>query len=306
MKNYVRWTVWFLIGTLGCHQEPLVPQSAIPSTCRIYQLININEGLRDTTTYVYTSFGEVSQSLYRQWSNGRLTNETEQSFAYGTDHYLFSQIEKTVSSGANGTLTRESKGYTYTYQDGRVQQVAIIDNLTNDKLGFREYTYDNGNLKTYSETNGNKTLVRRYTYDAGGRLINYDEPTTGVTPPTLSNGKIVKRAVPNGIIYEYEYDGEGQLIKQTTTSASRRSQYTYTYDSKPYWTKTQLRLRGIPSPDLGESTQVHNILTSSYQDDRSKGVERLVYTHAYNASGFSRGYGRSDGVRQINYYSNCP
>lgn len=302
MKNFLRCTIVFVAGVLGCHQEPLVPRSAIPLTCRIYQLININEGLRDTTTYQYNPFGLVEKSLYRQWSNGQLINEVEQSYGYTGDHYLLTQIEKISSLGSGGSLSSLSKGYTYTYQDGRIQQVSIIDNRTNDKLGFKEYSYAGETLKTYSETDGSKTLVKRYTFDNAGKLMGYEESGSGVAT-SLSNGKIVKRILKDTSIIEYEYDAEGQLIRQTTSLGSGRSQYTYSYDTKPHWSKTQLRLRGFPTLDLGGPTQVHNLLTSSYQDGGSKGI--LTYRHAYNTAGFSQGYGRSDGVRQINYYSNC-
>ncbi|RAI73221.1 hypothetical protein HMF3257_00160 [Spirosoma telluris] len=295
-------------GTISCHQDPLVPPSAIPTTCRIYQLININEGIRDTTTYYYNTFGLIEKSTYRKWENSQLSVNTEQSFVYTADYYLFSQVDRTTTRNASGNLTLQNKGYTYTYQDGRIQQVAIIDNSSNAKLGFREYTYEGDKLKAYTESNGNKGLIRRYTFDGAGKLTGYEEPGSGVINTILTNGKIVQRTYSDSSSVQYQYDAEGQLLKQILTSPTGRSQYSYSYDNKPYWNKTQLRLRGIPYPDIGEHIQLHNLVASTYsryQNNILTGEQKLIYAHTYNKDGYSQGYGRNDGVRQINYYSNC-
>ncbi len=295
-------------GAIGCHQEPLVPQSAIPITCRINQLITINEGVRDTTTYLYNAFGFIEKSTYRQWVNGQLANMTDRNLTYTADHYLFSQVDRTATLASNGALTQLNKGYIYTYQDGRLQQVAIINNTSNAKIGFNVYAYDGDKLKTYTESDGNQKLIRRYTFDAAGKLIGYEEPNS-IISSSLDNGKIVKRTFLDSSVATYNYDSEGQLTQQTLTTAGSQSQYTYTYDTNLYWSKTQLRLRGIPSPDLGESVQIHNLKQFSfkrYQGNKSVGGQTFTYNHVYNKEGYSLGYGRSDGVRQVNYYSNCP
>ncbi len=295
-------------GTISCHQDPAVPQSAIPAVCRIYQLITINEGARDTTTYYYNKFGLVEKSTYRKWVNGQLLSKTDQSYTYTADYYLFSQIDQTSTRAPNGTLVQQNKGYAFTYQDGLIQEIAINDNLTNAKLGYRNYTYENNQLKTYEERNGSKGMIKRYTFDNGGKLINYEEPNSNLLSVQITKGKIVSRLFRDSTQVSYEYDNEGQVTLQTTISPSGKSQYAYSYDSKPYWNKTQLLLRGIPSPDLGEHMPVHNLITSTYriyQNGQVASEQKLILNHAYTKEGYSLGYGRSDGMRQINYYSNC-
>lgn len=307
-RRLIHWILILCNGAIGCHQEPTIPQSAIPTICRIYQLITINESARDTTTYFYNKIGLVEKSTYRKWVNGQLFSKTDQNFIYTDGYYLFSQVDQTSTRAANGTLAQQNKGYSFTYQDGLIQEIAINDNTTNAKLGYRNYTYENNQLKTYEERNAAKSLTKRYTFDAAGKLINYEEPNSNLLSAQIVKGKIVGRFFRDSTLASYEYDNEGQLMSQTFTSSSGKSQYAYTYDSKPYWNKTQLLLRGIPSPDLGEHVQVHNLLTSTYrlyQNAQLTGEQKLTFNHAYTKEGYSLGYGRSDGVRQINYYSNC-
>lgn len=301
------WLLFGFYGIIGCHQEPIIPQSAIPPSCRLYQLVNINEGVRDTTVYVYNDFGLIAKITHRKWANGQSDTKIDQDFTYTADHYLLSQVNRTSSRAANGNLIQQAKGYNYTYKDGHIEQMTIVDNASGTKLGFKLYTYEGDKLKSYEETDGNRTIIKRYTLDATGKLMNYEEPGSGVIA-TLTNGKIVKRLSPNGTTVTYTYDLKGQLTQQVISSGTGRVEYTYSYDSMPYWDKTQLRLRGIPSPDLGEHIQLNNqILYSSkrYQDEQLISEQSFSYKHDYNKNGYSRGYGRSDGARQINYYSNC-
>ena len=299
------WLLFGFNGLVGCHQDPLLPDSAIPTTCRIYQLVNIDEGVRDTTLYAYNNFGLIDKTTYRRWANGQLVTKIDQDFTYTVDHYLLTQIDRTTTRTASGNLTQQNKGYTYAYKDGRVDQVAIIDNSFGTKLGFRQYTYEGDKLRTYVETDGNTTLVKRYTFDGSGKLSAYEEP--GVTS-TLSNGKIVKRVYSNGITTSYTYDTEGQLSTQVTTSSTGVLETNYSYDNRPYWNKTQLSLRGIPAPDLGEHVQQHNLFSYSYKQSQNGQItsqRSFSYKHDYNKVGYSQGFSRSDGARQITYYSNC-
>ena len=303
-------TILLLIGVTGCHQEPLVPTSAIPPSCRISQLINVNENTRDTTAYAYNTFGQVERSTFRRWVSGQLINNNEQNFFYSADHYLINQVDRNTTRSANGSLTKENRGYSFEYEDEpkRIRSVRIYNDTSNETYGFREYTYEGDKLKTYTETDPKKIFVRRYTYDGNGKLIQFEESNAG-TPAIITNGKIVQRIFADGTTISYEFDNQGQLTKQNAISINGQSIYTYSYDSKPYWNKTQLLLRGIPSPNLGDNAPVHNLLTYNYQQFQNGKLlsnQKLTYSHAYNKEGYSLGYGRSDGARQVTYYSNCP
>ena len=302
-----RWAIMLLTGAIGCHQDPFIPQSAIPNLCRIDQITTINESTRDTTTFLYNTFGLIEKSIYRQWVSGQLTNKFEQNFSYTADHYLLTQVERTATRSSNGLLMQQNRVYTYTYQDGRLQRVSIVDNLSNARISFKDYEYEGDKLKTYTESDGSQKLIRRYKFDGAGKLIGYEDPNSGVSS-LITNGKITQRILQDSTLVMYSYDSEGQLIQQISNKASQRIQYTYTYDANPYWAKTQLQFRGIPTPDLGEPMQLHNLKQWNlrlYQSNKLVGEQTLTYSHAYNKQGYSLGYGRSDGVRQINYYSNC-
>ncbi|GAB4027370.1 hypothetical protein GCM10028773_58520 [Spirosoma koreense] len=285
-----------------------MPKSAIPFTCRIGQLISIDEATRDTTTFSYNAFGNVERSLYRKWVSNQLVNNTEQTFSFTADHYLFTQSDRITTRSSNGNQSQEIKGYLYTYQNNKLQEVKLNNGLNNATIGYKQYTYEGDLLKTYTETDGNKSIIKRYTYDGTGKLMKLETPTSKIST-VITNGRISQQVYPDSTINTYEYDSQGQLIKQITTFSGSRSQYMYTYDNNPYWTKTQLNQRGIPSPDLGEGIQVHNLKTSTFQrylNDKLILEQKLTYNHAYNKQGYSQGFGRSDGFRQVNYYTNCP
>ncbi|GAB3553531.1 hypothetical protein [Spirosoma fluminis] len=294
-----------LVGVIGCHQEPVIPKSAIPGTCQIYRIATINEGIRDTTIYTYNAFGQVEEIAYRQWTNGILTTNGRQNFTYSADHFLFSQVDQTTVY-TTGSQTRNNKGYVYTYQDGLIQQVAIQNALSGQMLGYNRYVYESGKIKTYVEANAQQQPIRSYTFDDTGKLNQVTE--VGTTIAMVTNGKITKRVLNNGTTIDYGFDNQGQLISESAVSANGQTKHTYTYDNYPYWNKTQLLFRGIPSPDLGGHTFVHNLIGNTIeqtQNGRSVQNQKFEYRRTYTKAGYTLGYARSDGARQNIVYANC-
>ncbi|MCK8495799.1 hypothetical protein M0L20_28290 [Spirosoma sp. RP8] len=305
--KHLLWSIVLLSGTIGCHQEPAIPASGIPQTCQVYSIANVNESVHDTTFYQYNTFGHVAESIYKQVTSGRLTASIKQSFTYSADYFLTTQTEQSIVYSASGSPTQEIKSYTYAYQDGLLQQVAITNTQSGQSLGFRLYTYEGGKLKTYAETNAQRTPLRSYTYDGSGKLIQFTD--SGIAA-TITNGKITKRTLSDGQIIEYQFDSQGQLISEKTTLPASKTErtYTYTYDNRPYWNKTQLLLRGIPSPDIGGHTFLHNIANSrlvEIQNNRTVRDQSFTYQYNFNKANYSTGYSRSDGFRQRIVYANC-
>ena len=300
-------TLLLLGGAIGCHQDPLFPTSAIPRICQIYQIANVDEGVRDTTTYRYNAFGHVDERIYRQWVNGILTVSTKQNFTYSADHFLLTQASQTTTHSAGGSQAQDNKNYTYMYQDAQIQRVTVSNALSGQALGSSEYTYENGKLKTYTETNAQKTVLLTYTYDGTGKLTQFVEP--GITV-MVTNGKITKKTLPDGTVISYQFDGQGQLINESSVSTTNQTERTYTYDNAPHWSKTQLLLRGIPSLDLGGHTLVHNIIESTIkrtQNNRLVQDQKFKYQAEYTKEPrYLLGYARSDGARQRIFYANCP
>jgi YD repeat-containing protein len=299
---------WFvlLVAVVGCHQDPTIPASGIPGTCQIYRIANINEGVSDTTTYAYNSFGHVEEVTFRQWTNGALTNNTRQNFTYSADHFLVSRSDQTTLYGVNGSQTRDNKGYLYSYQDGLIQQVVINNALSGQTLGYNKYTYESGKVKTYIEANAQQQPVRSYTFDSSGKLTQVTE--VGATTTVGTNGKVATRTLTNGTKVSYQFDGQGQLISSdSTTSANSQTKRTYSYDSYPYWNKTQLLFRGIPSLDLGGHSHVHNLIETTVTQTLNGRTtpEKLTYQRTYTKAGYTLGYSRGDGAKQRIVYTNC-
>ncbi|NID10207.1 hypothetical protein [Fibrivirga algicola] len=300
-------TVLILSGLVGCHQTPLVPVTAIPLTCQLYQLTTINEGIRDTTTYLYNDFGHVLESSYRKWVNAKLATRTKKSFTYSYDHFLLTQIEQTTNFLATGGQTQDDKGYVYDYIDGKINKVVIRNNVTGVTILVQQYQYENDVVKTVTELNGTQLLLRRYMFTSDAKLVKYEEPSLFIITE-VNNGKITKKVGNNGTTINYQFDNQGQLINETTTSASEQTIHLYDYDTAQYWGKTQLRLRGFPVIDFGGASLLHNLLVDDLQviqNGRVTQKRKLTFNHIYTKGGYSLGYGRSDGAQQRNTYSNC-
>ena len=292
-------------GAIGCHQEPVIPVSGIPVTCQIYSIANVNEGVHDTTSYHYNSFGSIDERSFRQSINGQLTNSSRQKFVYSADHFLTTLTEQNLSYSSGNSQPQTNKLYTYLYQNGQVQQVEIVDSRSGQPLGFKLYTYENEKLKTYVETNAQKIVIRSYLFDGSGKLTQLTEPGSTLI---VTNGKVTKRTLQDGTVIGYQFDNQGQLLSEITTTLTGQTERSYTYDNRPYWNKTQLLMRGIPVPDLGGHTFLHNISTSRLkqtQGGRTIQDQEVTYQYNYNKANYSLGYSRSDGVRQRISYTNC-
>ncbi|GAB3695378.1 hypothetical protein GCM10027592_17530 [Spirosoma flavus] len=301
----VFWLVCLFIGTIACHQEPAIPSSAIPVTCQVYSIVNVNEAVHDTTYYQYNTFGSVEEIVYRQWVNDRLTNSTKQKFVYSADHYLTTLSEQRISYTSTGIQTQESKTYTYTYQEGQVQQVTITNAQSGQAVGFWLYTYEMGKVKTYVETDAQKSAIRTFTFNAAGILSLATELNADIQ---LTNGKVTKKALKDGTVTIFQYDNQGQLQSEKLTTATTQTERNFTYDNRPHWNKTQLLFRGIPLLDLGGHTSVHNVITSNLRQSENGRIIRdqsFNYQYQYNKANYSTGYSRSDGIRQRIFYANC-
>jgi YD repeat-containing protein len=298
---------WFLllVAVISCHQDPTIPASGIPGTCQIFRIANVNEGTSDTTTYAYNSFGHVEEITFRQWTKGTLTNNTRQNFTYSADHFLVSRLDQTTLY-TGGSQTRDNKGYTYTYQDGLIQQVVINNALSGQTLGYNKYTYESGKIKTYVEANAQQQPVRSYTFDSSGKLTQVTE--VGAVTTVGTNGKVATRTLTNGTKISYMFDNQGQLTSSdSTTSANSLTKRTCLYDNYPNWNKTQLLFRGIPSLDLGGHSYVHNLTETTVtltQNGRTT-PEKLTYQRTYTNTGYTLGYSRGDGAKQRIVYTNC-
>lgn len=304
IKSLVGLTV-LLISAISCHHEPTIPVSGIPVSCQVYSIANINEGVRDTTSYRYNAFGSLDESLFRQWTNGRLNTSNRQTFEYSADHFLTKQTEQNISYSSGNSQSQVSKLYSYSYQDGKVQDVRIADAQSGQTLGFNLYTYENDKLKTYTETNAQKTPIRSYVFDGSGKLTQLIEPGSTVV---VTNGKVTKKTLQDSTVISYQFDNQGQLLSEITTTSTNQTERSYAYDNRLYWSKTQLLFRGIPMPDLGGHAFIHNIITSRFKQTQSGRISQdqgFTYQYNYNKENYSLGYSRSDGVRQRISYANC-
>ncbi|GAB3991925.1 hypothetical protein GCM10028807_23530 [Spirosoma daeguense] len=296
---------FLLSGAIGCHQEPDIPASIIPTTCQINSIANVNEAVHDTTYYKYNAFGSIEEITYRQWVSGRLAVSNRQTFFYNSDHYLNTSYELYITYSSSGNWVQQNRTHTYTYQEGQVDQVTTSNAQSGQIIGFKIYTYDQGKVKTYTETDGQKSIIRSYSFDGLGKLSQAKEAGSEIE---LTNGKITKRTLQDSTIIDSQFDSRGQLVSEITVAANGQTERTFTYDNRPHWNKTLLLFRGIPVLDLGGHTDVHNIATSNLRqttNGRTMRDQSFAYQYQFNKANYSTGYSRSDGFRQRINYSNC-
>ncbi|BCN29431.1 cellulose binding domain-containing protein [Anaeromicropila herbilytica] len=181
-----------------------------------------------STLYKYDKAGNLSKKTYSDNrsvtyvydSNNRLTTMTDWN---GSTNYTYNALgQATKVTDANNkvvkyTWTKNGKKQSMTYPDGKVVQYAYdaagnLVKVTDTKNGVTTYNYDNKNrLTSKNLPNGTESA---YTYDSIGQLTGRKEKTGSTTNSS----------------YNYQYDANGNRIKETKVKAGGTETSTYAYD----------------------------------------------------------------------------
>ncbi|MBQ7468678.1 MAG: hypothetical protein IJS75_07455 [Bacteroidales bacterium] len=199
-----------------------------------------------------------------------------------------------MDSRTNGLLTWEKvyaldgNGYAERsyYYDAKGRIIRTATKHSNGGFNVLSLRYDyGGNIVSYHEvscpdgsSNNMHTLVKEYTYDACGRILNCTSMLDSDTEATL----------------EYEYDDLGRLCSRVNTSSSEEEieeQFTYTLQG---WEKTRNAAHGNTNLYHGELAYESPLkngapswtgkITSWYWEH--SGLPSRVYTYSYD--GLSR------------------
>jgi RHS repeat-associated protein len=178
---------------------------------RLTKLTQSGNGVSDKRVdFGYNSLGQYT-------SINRYSNLTGTQLVNGTTYSYDSLNRLTNLNHSNGTNNVAFYNYVYDAAS-RITKITDIDGTT-------DYTYDNRAQLTGANHSNANNPDETYTYDANGNRITSsihgNGYVTGQGNRLLSDGK-----------YNYEYDNEGNLTKQTEIATGKVQELTWDYRNR--------------------------------------------------------------------------
>ncbi|WP_353928958.1 Ig-like domain-containing protein [Okeanomitos corallinicola TIOX110] len=178
---------------------------------RLTQLTQSGNNVSDKRVdFAYNSLGQYT-------SINRYANLTGTQLVNGTSYTYDSLNRLTNLNHSNGTNNVAFYNYVYDAAS-RITQITDIDGIT-------DYTYDNRAQLTGANHSNANNPDESYTYDANGNRI---------TSSIHGNGYVTgegNRLLSDGT-YNYEYDNEGNLTKQTEITTGKVQELTWDYRNR--------------------------------------------------------------------------
>ncbi len=220
---------------------------------KLYSVSNNDDqgtvSLSTMTTYDYDLTGKIRHITYPDGyileynyfpGSGLLEN------AFGvTDFQLFAEFSDYKATGKIGEIMYNNQliGHTYTYDPWSTRLVGYVTNNALEDLQNRDYIYSPaGDIKSIVDNISGATY--NYEYDKLHRLVL--ETTTGAPACTSavmlsysynndysSPIHAVDSVTNNGVIYEYNYDANGNLTSITDSLQNEIKEITYNADNMP-------------------------------------------------------------------------
>ena len=178
---------------------------------RLTKLTQSGNGVSDKRVdFGYNSLGQYT-------SINRYANLTATQLVNGTTYSYDSLNRLTNLAHSNGTNNVAFYNYVYDAAS-RITKITDVDGAT-------DYTYDNRAQLTGANHSNANNPDETYTYDANGNRvtssIHGNGYVTGKGNRLLSDGK-----------YNYEYDNEGNLTKQTEIATGKVQELTWDYRNR--------------------------------------------------------------------------
>ena len=187
--------------------------------------------------FSYDSKGRLTEKRFKKNATAVANDDIVETYAYEENHSQPTSI--TDSKGNITVFTYDENGNRLTVKDALLN----ITNFTYDSNGrislstsnsgvVSKYNYssENGLLISQTQDFGNDKLniTSQYQYDEAGRVINVTDPKQNVTTITYNNQGLtqsVKQADSTNIITLFEYDQDGNNIKQRKLSRNDGSSW---------------------------------------------------------------------------------
>lgn len=170
----------------------------------------------DSVTETYSVYGELQSIDWGegvkadfQWTNGKMTKITADNDVYTAEYDasgLLSNVNgDTVKRDDVGRIVSANGTAAIYDEDGNVSAFVVIGSGRKT-----EYSYDNGNLKTITDSEGRTSEIE---YDQHGRVRNIILPQGGTTTfEYFPDGYVEKITYPDGSTVEHERDHNGNII----------------------------------------------------------------------------------------------
>lgn len=159
-----------------------------------------------------------------------------------------------------------------------------------------EYNYDPQGNHSYSQIDGQASLVTLMEYDLAGRMTQIDDPDTGVTDYVYNGfGELQTQTLQNGSSQTWQYDLAGRQTSRTDIANSLPTvrQWFYDLDGTNCDSATGKRIGALAcvrSPDFAEDYQYDGLGRLSIQetDISVPGQATRSYAMTYGYDNFSR------------------
>jgi RHS repeat-associated protein len=178
---------------------------------RLGQLTQSGNNISDKrVNFAYNVLGQyTSVDRYSDLTGTQLVNRT---------NYSYDNLNRLTSLGhSNGTDNVAFYNYVYDAAS-RITQITDVDGVT-------DYTYDNRSQLTGANHGDSNNPDESYTYDANGNRTNSSVHGDGYQTGTGN------RLTSDGT-YNYEYDNEGNLSKQTEIATGKVQELTWDYRNR--------------------------------------------------------------------------
>ncbi len=178
---------------------------------RLIELTQTGNGVSDKRVdFAYNPLGQfTSIDRYSDLAGTQLVNSTT---------YTYDALNR-LTNLAHSDGTNDVAFYDYAYDAAsRITRITDVDGVTN-------YTYDDRDQLIGAENSNVNKPDESYSYDANGNRtssgIHGDDYQTGTGNRLTSDG-----------IYNYEYDNEGNLIKQTEIATGNIREFEWNYRNR--------------------------------------------------------------------------
>ena len=213
------------------------------------RLTKLTDPLGESISYVYNGNGQITKETQKDGTTTgyqydkvgnvkKITYSDNRSVTYTYDS--INQLKSMKDWNGTTTYEYDANGQTVKITDPKNQVIKY----TWTKLGQKKsitypngevvsYVYDNnGNLSRVTDTNN---AVTTYTYDALNQVKTRKLPNSAESAYTYDSiGQLTERKEKNGGVlkdtYTYEYDKNGNRIKETKVSSGMTEITHYTYD----------------------------------------------------------------------------
>jgi RHS repeat-associated protein len=186
------------------------------STTFIYDADNKTKTVQETgnqTQYTYDKNGNVTE---RKYTVGSTT--LTQGYAYSS----LDQLSKLLFNGVNHAW------FTYTEGDQVASRKTADGTITLNRYNGAGELVE----QTITGKNGNLLDRVQYTYSVQGNLATMVSQAAGTTQYGYDTlGQLVRETRPDGTIYEYSYDANGNCLNRLVIQGNTRDISTYTYNA---------------------------------------------------------------------------